>query len=326
MDLRQLRCFVAVAEEMHFGRAAERLHMAPPALSRVVRSLEDEIGARLLERTTRAVSLTRAGLGFLEDAQLILSRIDTAAQSARDQSTKITTTLRIGAIDAGMGGVLPAAVARLRTAHPDCDVRIIEAMTLPQIHMLRTGRLDIALVRMIEDSEFPFEPLRQEQLVVVVPDGHRLARKRQLTVRDARDEPFIIPSRRVRPYAYDLVMAYFAAADCVPRIALETTEKPAILAMVASGIGIAFVPDWVTTLRFKGVCYRPLADVPPSPLPPGAWLGMSWRPQQRHRLRDELIRELRSVAADYDPWPMTEPHPARTVASPIVRRSETTTR
>ncbi len=306
MDLRQLRCFVAVAEEMHFGRAAERLHMAPPALSRVVRSLEDEIGATLLERTTRAVALTRAGLGFLEDAQSILSRIDTAAQSARDQSTRVTTTLRVGAIDAGMGGVLPAAIARLRVEYPDADVRITEAMTLPQIQMLRTGRLDLALLRMIDDSEFPFEVLRQERLVVVVPDGHRFARKRQLTVCEARDEPFIIPSRRVRPYAYDLVMAYFAAADCVPRIVLETTEKPAILAMVASRIGIAFVPDWVTTLRFKGVCYRPLVDPAPTPLPPGALLGMSWRPQQRHKLRDELMRELRGATAAYNPWPSSE--------------------
>lgn len=305
MDLRQLRCFVAVAEEMHFGRAAERLHMAPPALSRVVRSLEDEIGATLLERTTRAVSLTRAGLGFLEDAQSILGRIDAAAQAAREQATKFKTTLRIGAIDSAASGVLPAAIARLRADNPDADIRIVEAMTLPQIQMLRSGRLDLALVRQFDDGEFQFEPLRQEQLVVVMPDGHMFARKRQVSVADLRDQPFIIPARRVRPYAYDLVMSYFAAAGCVPEIVIETTEKPAILAMVASGIGLALVPDWVTTLQFKGVCYRHLSDRPPDPLPQGAMLGMAWRPLQKHRLRDRIMIELRRAAVDYDPWPGT---------------------
>jgi DNA-binding transcriptional LysR family regulator len=310
LDLRQLRCFIAVAEEMHFGRAAERLRMAPPALSRVVRALEDEIGAPLLERTTRAVALTRAGLSFLEDAQAILGRIEQAAKSAREASSAARKSIRIGAIDAASSGLLPMALARLREREGDVDIRLIEAMTLPQMQMLRSGRLDLALVRApYSPGEFPFEALRQERMVVVLPEGHPLAARAELGIDALRDIEMIIPAKRVRPYAYDLVMAYFAAANCVPKITIETTEKPAILAMVAAGTGVSIVPDWVTCLRFKGVCYRPLTDPPPSPLPPGALVGMSWRSQQRHRLRDELIKDLRKAAAAYNPAAAIETGP-----------------
>ncbi len=302
MDLRQLRCFIAVAEEMHFGRAAERLHIAPPALSRMVRTLEEEIGAPLLQRTTRAVTLTKAGLGFLEDAQAILARTEEAARNAREIADSNRMTLRVGAIDSASASILPQAIKLLRDANPTVDIRLTETMTAPQLQMLRTGRLDIALIRPpMTVTEFPFEALRQERLVAILPDTHPLASKSHLTMADLRDQPVIIPAKRARPYAYDLVMAYFASASCVPRIVQETTEKPAMLAMVSADIGIALVPDWVMSLSRPGICYRAITNVELDPQLPGAFVGMAWRPQQKHGLRDDMISALRIVAKTYDP-------------------------
>jgi DNA-binding transcriptional LysR family regulator len=299
MDLRQLKCFIAVAEEMHFGRAAERLHIAPTALSRSVRALEEEIGTPLLQRTTRAVILTKAGLSFLEDAKAILVRTVNAARNARDMATDNRMTLRIGAIDSASASLLPHAIKKLRKTVPNADIRLIETMTAPQIQMLRTGRLDIALIRPpVTETEFPFEILRIEKLVALIPINHALAKKPHLVMKDLVKEPLIIPSKRARPYAYDLVMAYFAAAKTVPHIIQETTEKPAILAMVAAEIGIALVPEWVASMSRAGVCYKTLAHLELATALPGSIVGMSWRSEQQHALRDQFMNELRQAATD----------------------------
>jgi DNA-binding transcriptional LysR family regulator len=302
MDLKQLRGFIAVADAMHFGRAAESLHMAPTALSRLVKTLEDEIGVRLLNRTTRAVTLTRAGLGFLEDAKGILARTDEAARNARETADSGGMTLRIGAIDTASASFLPAAMKALRGAHPNVDVRLTETMTAPQLQMLRTGRLDLALIRPPPTAgEFPFEFLREEKLIALLPAAHPLASRPLLTIPDLAEAPLIIPAKRARPYAYDLVMAYFASAGLVPNILQDTTEKPAMLAMVAAGIGVALVPDWVAALPHAGVAFRPLSGVSLDPMPPGAIVGMAWRPHQRHALRDAMLEELRTAARRFDP-------------------------
>jgi DNA-binding transcriptional LysR family regulator len=302
LDLKQIRGFIAAAEEMHFGRAAERLHMAPTALSRLIRSLEDEIGVRLLNRTTRAVTLTRAGLGFLEDAKAIVIRTEDAARNAREIADGGGMTLRIGAIDAASASFLPEALTALRKAHPRVDIRLTETMTAQQLQMLRTGRLDLALIRPpTTATEFPFEVLRTERLVALLPEGHGLARKPSLTITDIAGDPIIIPAKRARPYAYDLVMAYFATSGLVPRILQETTEKPAMLAMVASGMGVALVPDWVETLSRPGIRFVPVAGVALDPPPAGAIVGMAWRGQQRHGVRDELLALLRQAAEAFNP-------------------------
>jgi DNA-binding transcriptional LysR family regulator len=316
LDLRQIKSYIAVAEEMHFGRAAERLHMAPTALSRLIRTLEEGIGVKLLNRTTRAVTLTRAGLTFLEDAKGILARTEDAARNAREAADGGGMTLRIGAIDAASASFLPEALNRLRENHPRVDIRLTEVMTGPQLQMLRTGRLDLALTRPpAQSGEFPFEVLREEKLFALLPADHRLARRHAVLMSDLADDPVIIPAKRARPYAYDLVMAYFASAGLVPRILQDTTEKPAILAMVASGMGVALVPDWVAGLSCPGVCFRPVAGVSLAPAPSGALVSMVWRSQQKHIMRDELMGFLRQAALTYDPSPTLDSSVARIAAS-----------
>jgi DNA-binding transcriptional LysR family regulator len=304
MDLRQLRCFVAVAEEMHFGRAAERLHVAQPALSRMLRALEDEIGATLLFRTTRAVTPTPAGLGFLADAKAILARTEDAALAARRTAAEGAGTLRIGAIDSASASLLPAAMTELRRRAPAVDMRLSETMTGPQLQMLRSGRLDLALIRPpLTATEFPFERLWRERMIALLPADHPLAGEAAISVAALAGERLVVPAKRARPYAYDLAMAWFEAAAAMPRAIQETTEKPAMLAMVAAGHGVALVPEWVATLRHAGVAAVALSGPEPDPLPEGAWVGASWRPDHRHPLRDALLAILREAGAAADGSP-----------------------
>jgi DNA-binding transcriptional LysR family regulator len=295
MDLRQLKCFVAAAEELHFGRAAERLHMAPPALSRAVRMLEQELGAELFVRTTRAVTLTRPGLVFLEDAKAILARTGAAARAVREAAIGAEQRLRIGAIDSATGSFLGEGLAAFREQHPGTEVKLVEAMTAPQLQMLRTGRLDLCLVRPpLGETEFAFEPIMVERLVALIPARHPLAAAPSIRVDDLVNEPFVIPTKRARPYAYDLVMAHFETVGAVPRVVQEATDKPALLSCVAAGIGIALAPEWVSRFKVDGVTFKTLADVNLPSCPAGAVLGAAWRPHQKHPWRDAFLDLIRS--------------------------------
>ncbi len=158
----------------------------------------------------------------------------TRPRNAREVADGGGLTLRVGAIDAASASFLPRRDHALCGVLPNVDLRLTETMTAQQLQMLRTGRLDLALIRPpMTASEFPFEVLRQERLVALLPEAHPLAALESLSITDLAGEPIIIPAKRARPYAYDLVMAYFASAGLVPRILQETTEKPAMLAMVA---------------------------------------------------------------------------------------------
>jgi DNA-binding transcriptional LysR family regulator len=294
MELRQLRCFVTVAEELHFGHAAERLGIAPPALSRQVRALEQEIGVPLLTRTTREVALTRAGLVLLEEAKIIIARIERSVRLARDASTNSGRTLRIGAIDAASASFLPAILVAFRAANPTIDVKFVEAMTAPLMQMLDSGKLDLCLIRPPKrPSDCAFETLRVERPLVVLPTSHPLASAPFIAMEDLRDEPFIIPSKRGRPYAHDLVMTYFESIGAMPQVTIEATEKPAMMSAVAAGLGIALAPDWVARLSFPGVTVRRLKGMLLDPPPPGAQLGVAWRPAQRLATRDAFLALLR---------------------------------
>lgn len=294
MDLRQLKCFVAAAEELHFGRAAERLHMAPPALSRAVRMLEQELGADLFVRTTRTASLTRPGLLFLEEARAILARTEEAARAVREAAAGTDQRLRLGAIDSATGSFLGEALAAFRRRHPEVDVKLAEAMTAPQLQMLRTGRLDLCLVRPpLAETEFAFEPLVRERLVALVPVGHPLAAAASVGMADLVGEPFVIPAKRARPYAYDLVMAHFETVGAVPRVVQEATEKPALLSCVAAALGIALAPEWVARFQVEGVAIKPLSAAALPSVPPGAVVGAAWRRHQKHPLRDAFLELLR---------------------------------
>lgn len=294
MDVRQLRCFIAVAEELHFGRAAERLGVAPPALSRQISALEDELGVALLTRTTRQVAMTRAGLIMLEEAKGILVKMEHASRAVREASLASGKVLRVGAIDAASSSFVPEALVTFRARFPGVEIKFVEAITTALIQMLETGKLDMALTRPPrKPTDCAFEILRVERPVVVLNENHPLAAREHLTMLDLVGEPFVVPSKRLRPYAYDLVMAYFESVGAVPNVTIEATEKPAMMSAVAAGLGMALAPDWVSRLSFPGVTMRRLRGAMLDPPPPGALIGVSWRPQQKLPSRDDFLAILR---------------------------------
>lgn len=294
MDIRHLRCFIAVAEELHFGRAAERLGLAPPALSRQISTLEEELGCVLLTRTTRQVALTRAGLIMLEEAKSILARMDHASRAVREASLASGKMLRIGAVDAASASFVPEALVAFRERYPGIQIKFVEAMTAPLVQMLEAGKLDLALTRPPrKPTDCAFEVLRVERPIVVLNEAHPLAARDHLTMQDLVGEPFVVPSKRIRPFAYDLVMSYFESVGAVPNVTIEATEKPAMMSAVAAGLGMALAPDWVSRLSFPGVTMRRLRGALLDPPPPGALVGIAWRPQQRLDARDDFLAILR---------------------------------
>jgi DNA-binding transcriptional LysR family regulator len=322
MELNQLSAFVAVAEELHFGRAAEKCNLAAPALSRLIKSLEDELGVTLLTRTTRQVTLTRSGLKMLEEAKALLVKAEAAISSVREEHHNVRKLLRIGAIDAASASFLSDIVSEFRRNDPAIEIHFVEAMTKPLMTMLEAGKLDICLVRpprMMTDCAF--EVLRVELPFVMLPDGHPLLAKSRINMADLAVEPIIVPARRSRPYAYDLVMAHFESVGAVPKISIEATEKPAVMAAVAAGLGIAIVPDWVTRLTFPGVHMRKLYDAPLDPPHPGALLGVAWRKEQRLSVRDAFLSLLRErVALFSDDDVGLKPRQVASNITPLKRR------
>jgi DNA-binding transcriptional LysR family regulator len=324
MDLRQLRCFIAVAEELHFGRAAERLGLAPPALSRQISALEDELGVSLLTRTTRQVALTRAGLIMLEEAKAILVRMERASRSVREASLASSKVLRVGAIDAASSSFVPEALVTFRSRHPGIEIKFVEAMTAPLVQMLEAGKLDLALLRPPrKPTDCAFEVLRVERPIVVLSENHPLAAREHLTMQDLVGEPFVVPSKRIRPFAYDLVMAYFESVGAVPNVTIEATEKPAMMSAVAAGLGMALAPDWVSRLSFPGVTMRRLRGAMLDPPPPGALVGVAWRPHQKLSARDDflaILRESVTLIDERNILPFTVPERGRKPAMRAVAK------
>jgi DNA-binding transcriptional LysR family regulator len=301
MELRQLLAFVAAAETLHFGRAADSVGLAAPALSRQIKTLEQELGVALLTRTTRQVALTRAGFVLLEEAKAILARVDIATTAVRNAHSPESRSLRIGAIDSASASFLSEIVAGFRRDHPQIDIHLIEAMTEPLLNMLETGRLDLCLIRPPRRAtDCAFKVLRTEMLLVILPDAHPLAAKPAVMLADLVTQPIIIPARRSRPYAYDLVMACFESVGAVPKISIEATEKPAMMAAVQAGLGVALAPDWVGRLSFPGVTMRRITDAVLDPPHAGTQVGVAWRPQQRSAPRDAFTALLRARVPQLD--------------------------
>jgi DNA-binding transcriptional LysR family regulator len=259
MDLKQLKCFAAVAEELHFGRAAQRMNMLPSTLGRQIKLLEEDLGTRLLLRSTRHVALTPAGIVLHHDARSILQQVATAERSVRQLAKAKGNALRIGAIDSAAAGLLPSLLGEFRGRHPDIETQLVECTSAQQLQKLLSGRLDIAFVRPpVRESSLKYELLLHETLVVAMPVGHALASKDQVDIHDLARVPLVVPARQVRPHSYKLIMRAFQEAGEEAEIVFEAAERQTIVSLVAAGIGIALVPNWVARMQLPGVVYRPL--------------------------------------------------------------------
>lgn len=302
MELHQLRCFVAAAEQLHFGRAAQQLQMLPSALGRHVRLLEEDLGTRLFTRTTRAVSLTDDGTALLRDARSILARVEAVENGFRDRSrSKASRRLRIGAVDSAAAGLLPQLLRDFRARHPEIVVQLLEEKTIRLLPKLLSGALDLAFVRPPgrADKRLEFQPLLMETAIVALPQRHALARRRSLSLSAIADQPLIVPDRRSRPHSHDLTTKLFEGAGLAPRVVQTADEKQTIVNMVAARLGLAIVPRWTSRMAISGVRFVPLKlerTGPVGRIP----LAAAWLRGSRDPLRDAMLsvlaRRLRAYA------------------------------
>lgn len=311
MDVKQLRCVVAAADEMHFGRAARTLDMLPAALGRQVRLLEEELGVSLFERTTRSVMLTAEGQELVRDARQILEGIASLAQRFRDRAGTLPRPLRVGAIDSAAAVLMPELIARMRQRDPALSVLLTEDKSIRLLPKLLSGGLDLAVVRpgASLNTRLKSHHLLFETPVVAIPAKHPLAQRSRLSVRDIADLPMIVPERRSRPHSHDLTMKLFEEAGLIPRIAQIAEEKQTILNMVSAGIGGAIVPQWSAKLVQSGVAFRNLADLTPAQekrLP----LAVVWQRHVRDAGRDKLLEVLDELVAEMTDSPIGAGQPA----------------
>jgi len=273
MDIRTLACFIAVADTLNFRRAALQLHLTQPALSARIQNLEDEIGAMLLERDRRHVALTAAGAALLPHARAACAQAAAGKEQARRAARGETGMLRIGFTLLALYGLIPPCVREFRARYPGVQVELAE-MNSPSLESaLAAGAVDIAVLHPpLYTPGLATAELAGEQLVLALPAGHRLARRKTVAVRDLAGEPFLIAPRNVGPSIYDRVIAMFQDAGLSPRIVQEATPMTSLVALVAAGIGMGLVTAGMARVPRPDVAYRPLR--PAAPVLPFA---LGWR-------------------------------------------------
>ncbi len=262
IDLRLLRQFVAVAEELHFHRAARRLAMSQPPLTAAIRRLEAEIGVTLIERGNRAVALTAAGAALLEEARALLLRADRAVVAARDAAAGRIGSVRLGYVGSAMYGRLPAAIRSFRRGRPDVRLELREATTVAQLVALRAGELDIAIVipPFGGGGGLRVGAFDADRLAIALPAAHRLAGQDAVRLSDLADEPFVLwPAREGRGF-HDRVVRLCAGAGFVPDVVQEAHGMHGVLSLVAVETGVSIVPANMAAVRSSEVRYLPLAE------------------------------------------------------------------
>ncbi|MEF2279304.1 LysR family transcriptional regulator [Deinococcus sp. YIM 134068] len=263
MELRHLRHFVALAEEEHFGRAAERVFVVQQALSNSIRNLEDEVGVPLVLRTTRRVQLTPAGREFLIGARETLAQAGQTVERARRAARGEVGRLTVGFVGGLAFGGLPEIVRAFREAFPNVSVDLRELTAQEQEAALRGGQIEVGLMLLpVRDPGLDSRPLWRQPLVAALPAGHPLARKRRLRIGDLAGERFVFFPRHLRATYFDQVMRWCAASGFTPNVVQEAIEIPTLLSLVAAGLGVFLPIEFFSRLALPGVVYRPLEDAP----------------------------------------------------------------
>lgn len=262
-ELAQLRSFVALAEELHFGRAAARLNMTQSPLSRQLQQLEHVVGAPLVERSSRFVRLTAAGKAFLVDARAILRSSEEALVTARRVARGEGGVVTLGFIPVASYKLLPRLVAFVADELPHVQLVLKEMVTADQAEALGAGRLDAGILRMpIERRGLEAIPISREPFVVAVPAGRPLAGGRPLTLKDLDRQPLVMYAPVESRYHHDLVSSLFRVAGIGPNPVQYAREIHTMLALVGAGLGVALVPEVAGTLRLPGVELQPIALTP----------------------------------------------------------------
>jgi LysR family transcriptional regulator, benzoate and cis,cis-muconate-responsive activator of ben and cat genes len=261
MELRHLRYFTTVAAERSFRRAADKLHVAQPPLSRQIQQLEDELGVRLLDRG-RPISLTAPGRYLFEHAQQILLRVEEARAMTRRLGKQKVARLGIGFVASTLYDALPEVIRRFRITAPSVEISLVEMTTAEQIAALKDGRIDIAFGRLhFDDPSIIRKVIREDRLSAALPREHPLARmKAAIKLREIAGEPLILDHRSPRPSYAELVLGYFQQRGLTPALVLEVRDLQTALGLVASGAGVAVVPASARRLNRDDIAFLDLDE------------------------------------------------------------------
>jgi len=280
IELRPLRQFVALAEELHFGRAARRLHMTQPPLTQSIQALERKLGAKLFDRTQRSVALAPAGAALLPQVRKLLQAADDLPRQAHAAAAGLSGQLRLAFVSSIAYGPLPGWLQTFRAGHPDVALQLREATLDVQLDAFAAGEIDAGFVLHASGAAPPglaaWLALR-EPLVMALPESHPLAGKRSLAFGRIAAEPLVIFPRVIAPSLFDAIVGFYRAQGATPHIAQEAIQMQTIVNLVSAGIGVAWVPASLMQLQRPGVVYRPLTGTPlvcetslvwPEPAPP----------------------------------------------------------
>ena len=260
LDLRHFRYFIAVAEELHFGRAARRLHMAQPPLSQQIKWLEEELGVRLLERNTHYVRLTEAGAVFLKEARRVAANAERAVRLTRQVGEGTAGRLVVGFVSQFDGGIVSMVKSALEGEYPELELQFTPMDTIELVEAVRTARVRAGICGVpMEEEDFTIERLARAPLVVAMPEGHALGEREAIRLSDLGSVPLVLFPRTANPWIYGMLQERFAAAGVVPRVVQESLSPFSIEGFVAAGTGLSILPAWVCSHR-RGVMYRPLKE------------------------------------------------------------------
>jgi DNA-binding transcriptional LysR family regulator len=294
MELRHLRYFVAVGEEQHYGRAASRLRVAQPALSRQIQDLEAELGFKLFERLPRGVKLSAAGKLFLEDARRVLQEVNEAVGRSGRVARGLSGTLRVGFTEnSSWRGVVPDSFRRFREQQPDAELQLQPAASLEQIETIRAGRLDAGFVNFMPKSDPELDQILVAILNVelAMPKRHALTKIKKLRLRDLTDVPFVWFPRWASPAFYDRLMdECYRGGLKSPRVVQEGLNEATILSLVSTGLGVGWVLGTARWRSPENVVILPVADLK-MPLP----LALAWRRDNASPLLVNFVADVRRM-------------------------------
>jgi DNA-binding transcriptional LysR family regulator len=289
MELRHLRYFLTIAEERHFGRAAQRLHMTQPPLSRQIQELEEELGFALFDRARRRVELTPAGAVFLDHVRRVFDALDLAVHRARRASVGELGRIVVGYISSLAYSGITELIRAFHERFPLVELNLREMSPQAQLEALKEGQIDVGLVRgSVDDASLAAECVRREPLVVALPAGHELAQHKRVALEMLAREPFIIFPRQRGPAFFDQIMALCRAAGFSPRIAQEAPQLD-ILSLVAAGFGVAIMPESIRHTGRKGLAIRAIVGAPSTDL------HVAWRADDASPALREFLSFVRSV-------------------------------
>ena len=261
MELRHLKYFVAVAEELHFGRAAEKVQITQPVISDQIRRLEQELGVKLFFRTKRTVELTEPGKIFFKEAKQILERVEKAVDAVQKADRGELGSLMIGYTGPALYTLLPKIIRTFRDRYPQVELVLKEICTNEQVEALNSGNIEVGFLHPPVDGEFEFISIMTEKMVLALPEDHPLTTFTKVPISKLSNQSFILFPRHEGLSLYNRILLMCQQAGFAPKIVQEVTPQPTMIGLVAAGIGVSLVSESLQNINRPGVVYRKL-DVP----------------------------------------------------------------